>query len=54
MSKDYPIGKNIESTNPFFEFHLLEENRKDYLNFMDFETFKGIVQKQPYPQSMQV
>jgi hypothetical protein len=45
LSKNYQIGKNIESTNPFFEFSLLEENRKAYLNLIDFEDFKRVVQK---------
>jgi len=45
LSKHYQIGKNIESTNPFFDFSLLEENREAYLNLIDFETFKRIIQK---------
>ena len=45
LSKKYQIGKNIEATNPFFEFSLLEDNRKEYLNLIDFETFKKILQK---------
>ena len=45
LSKNYQIGKNIEPTNPFFEFRLLEANRKEYLNLIDFETFKKIFQK---------
>jgi hypothetical protein len=45
LSKNCPIGKNIEPTNPFFEFTLLEDNRKNYLNLIDFELFKEIIQK---------
>ena len=45
LSKSYKIGKNIEPTNPFFEFSLLEENRKTYLNLIDFETFKKVIKK---------
>jgi hypothetical protein len=42
LSKGYQIGKNIELTNPFFEFKLLENNRKEYLNLIDFDSFKKI------------
>lgn len=45
LSKDYQIGKNIEPANPFYEFHLLVENRKYYLNLMDFGSFKGMILK---------
>ena len=45
LSKDYQIGKNIETVNPFFEYSLLDENRKAYLNLIDFETFKRIIKK---------
>ena len=45
LSKNYHIGKNIEFQNPFFEFGLLEENRKEYLNLIDFETLKRIILK---------
>lgn len=45
LSKNYQIGKNIQSTNPFFEFSLFEENRIAYLNLIDFETLKKVIQK---------
>ena len=45
LSKNYQIGKSIESTNPFFEFSVLEENRKAYLNLIDFEAFKRLIEK---------
>ncbi len=44
ISKSHPIGKNIEFINPFFEFKVFEKNRKDYLNLMDFESFKKRLQ----------
>ncbi|NNK75285.1 MAG: class I SAM-dependent methyltransferase [Maribacter sp.] len=44
LSKNHPIGKNIESKNPFFEYQLLEENRKEYLNLIDFESLKKTLQ----------
>jgi hypothetical protein len=43
LSKNYQIGKSIHGSNPFFEFSLLEENRTDYLNLIDFTNFKKIV-----------
>ena len=44
LSKGCKIGKNIESiNNPFFEFKLLEINRKDYLNLIDFDSFKKML-----------
>lgn len=45
LSKNYQIGKNIQPSNPFFEFSLLEANRTEYLNLIDFTKFKKIVQK---------
>lgn len=45
LSKHYQIGKNIESVNPFFEYSLLNENRKEYLNLIDFETLKRLIQR---------
>jgi len=46
LSKKYQVGNSIEPTNSFFEFDLLEANRKEYLNLMDFETFKRILLRQ--------
>jgi hypothetical protein len=43
LTKNYQIGRNIESTNPFFEFGLLEDNRSEYLNLIDFKTFKRVI-----------
>lgn len=43
LSKNHPIGKSMELTNPFFEYNLLDENRKDYLNLIDFENFKKLI-----------
>lgn len=43
LSKNNLIGKSIESVNPFFEYGLLEANRKEYLNLIDFETLKGLM-----------
>lgn len=40
LSKKARIGKCIESVNPFFEFKVLEKNRKEHLNLIDFETFQ--------------
>lgn len=43
LSKNRQIGKSIKATNPFFEFSLLQENRKRYLNLIDFEEFKSLL-----------
>jgi hypothetical protein len=40
LSKRHKIGMSIEAINPFFEYQVLEQNRKEYLNLVDFETFK--------------
>ncbi len=46
LSKKNQIGVSIENENPFFEYHVLQSNRKKYLNLMDFVTFKTMVKKQ--------
>jgi hypothetical protein len=45
LSKHHHIGKNIEPANPFFEYKLLEDNRKEYLNLIDFDNLKRILKK---------
>ena len=40
LSKKNQIGKNIDSSNPFFEFNVLDKRRRELLNLVDFETFK--------------
>lgn len=40
LSKNCKIGESIEIINPFFEFKLLEDNRKKYLNLIDFDYLK--------------
>lgn len=42
LSKKTDIGKSIEIDNPFFEFAKFAENRKDFLNLVDFNTFKNL------------
>ncbi len=46
ISKSIPIGKSIENTNPFYEFRVFEENRKEYLNLVTFEEFEHLVDLQ--------
>lgn len=41
LSKKHKIGKPIKPTNPFYEFKILEKNRIEHLNLIDFETFKN-------------
>lgn len=43
LSKHYPVGKSIETTNPFFEYSQLENNRETHLNLIDFETLKRLI-----------
>lgn len=43
LSKTHPIGKSIQATNPFYEYYLLEENRKAYLNLVDFKDLKAVL-----------
>ncbi len=45
LSKKIQIGENMKSVNPFFEFNILDNNRKKHLNLIDFETFKSITLK---------
>tara|TARA_R110002049_G_scaffold308754_1_gene513895 strand:+ start:33464 stop:34213 length:750 start_codon:yes stop_codon:yes gene_type:complete len=42
LSKTHPIGKSIPSTNPFYEYYLLDENRKAYLNLIEFDDLKEV------------
>jgi len=41
LSKKLNIGNNIQPVNPFFEFDVLNENKKTHLNLVTFETFKS-------------
>lgn len=43
LSKNHPIGNHIQSKNPFYEYYLLKQNRKEYLNLIDFETLKKML-----------
>ena len=45
LSKGCRIGKNIDAVNPFFEFGLFKDNRKNYLNLIGFESFNETVRK---------
>ena len=41
LAKKHQIGENIDFNNSFFEFNVLDKNRTEYLNLIDFETFKN-------------
>ena len=43
ISKKHAIGKNIDHKNTFYEFSDLNENRKEYLNLMNFDEFKQMI-----------
>ena len=45
LSKRHQIGKSIDPVNPFFEFGVLDNNRKEYLNLIGFEAFKNMVKE---------
>ena len=45
ISKKQEIGKKIEAENSFFEFNMLDKNRKKYLNLISFESFKKLTLK---------
>lgn len=40
LSKKINIGNSIPPVNPFYEFNVMDQNRKAHLNLVDFETFK--------------
>ena len=42
LSKGQPIGDPIKNLNPFFEFKILEESRRESLNLIDFDKFKSL------------
>jgi len=44
LSKTHKIGNCINQTNPFFEFHMLDERRKELLNLIDFDDFKNDIE----------
>ena len=45
ISKNYQIGRKINSKNNFFEFNTLDENRKDLLGLIEFSDFKKMISK---------
>ena len=40
LSKKHPIGDSIKNTNPFYEYKVLDENRKSNLNLISFDELK--------------
>ena len=43
ISKTNNIGNSTNTINPYFEFNILNENKKEHLNLIDFETFKKLL-----------
>lgn len=43
LSKKHPVGHSINKTNPFYEYELLDKNRKDCLNLISFSELKKIL-----------
>ncbi len=44
LSKKHPIGRSIKHANQFYEFQILDADRKEQLNLMDFNEFKELMQ----------
>jgi len=45
ISKTHEIGKNTSATNPYYEFHTLDSNRKEALNLINFDHLKQLLKK---------
>lgn len=43
ISKHHPIGKSITNVNPFYEYKILEKQRREHLNLIDFESLKQLL-----------
>lgn len=43
VSKHHKIGKSIAPVNPYYEFHVMDKNRKQHLNLVSFDEFKKMV-----------
>jgi len=44
LSKKHRIGNHISPTNHFYEYHILEKNRKESLNLIEFSDFKKMLE----------
>lgn len=40
LSKNHKFGSNLENVNPFYEYNVFDDHRKEHLNLVDFEEFK--------------
>lgn len=45
LSKNKKIGQSIKNENPFFEYKVLENNRKYYMNLIEFNELKNLLTK---------
>jgi hypothetical protein len=43
ISKSKNIGESTSVQNPFFEFHVFNAHKKEYLNLISFEDFKKYI-----------
>lgn len=43
LSKKHPVGHSIKNTNPFYEYKVLDENRKESLNLISFSELKKLL-----------
>lgn len=44
ISKHKNLGEKPKKNNPFYEYYLMDEDRKDALNLISFEEFKTLIQ----------
>lgn len=43
LSRKHALGESIKASNPFFEFDKFDQNRKEYLNLVDFAEFQRLL-----------
>lgn len=45
ITKSHPIGDAIPIQNPFYEYNVLDNNRKELLNLVSFDSLKKLLNK---------
>ena len=45
LSKSRNLGKAIPASNPFFEYNVLNDNRREMLNLVSFDTLRELLHK---------
>lgn len=49
LSVGISIGNSIKPNNLFFEYNVLDKNRHEYLNMMEFNDFKNMIRERSFP-----